>query len=80
MAGTLGLEPRVAVLETAGLPINRHPYVFRYDEESITYLVAPIIYIPLLVISIRVIRCYRIGLMAIQAAILELVEGIEPPA
>ena len=26
LAGALGLEPRVPVLETGGLPINRYPY------------------------------------------------------
>lgn len=27
MAGVLGFEPRVTVLETVGLPINRHPHI-----------------------------------------------------
>ena len=36
MAGALGLEPRVPVLETGGLPINRYPY--GVDSKNRTYM------------------------------------------
>lgn len=34
MAGAQGFEPRVAVLETAGLPINRHSYTWSQWVDS----------------------------------------------
>ena len=36
LAGALGLEPRVPVLETGGLPINRYPY--GVDSKNRTYM------------------------------------------
>ena len=72
MAGALGLEPRVPILETGGLPINRYPY--GVSSKNRTYITRATIWCS----TIELYQPYWVILKETIPNLLAEVVGFEP--